>query len=272
MKFDSLLIDGPYMGMMSHHAPYKLTNSRGLDATLVHGFFKSLNSLNNKFEPRRIVIAWESYGTSSWRKAAQEDYKEGRTKMAESYWEALKDVQDLVHLLGVEQFYSPHNEADDVIATLAKGKSVIFTTDKDLMQLVGDEVVLWNGKVLFDSDKVEEKYMVRPNQISDLLAIWGDTSDNIKGLDGYGVVKGSRLLKKYGSVEGIPEDDDVGGYKKQLVFNKKMATLLRDCELKSLPKEKVDSSIDDILNKYELKKIRGDVLGFNKKKGLNKWL
>jgi len=185
------------------------------------------------------------------------------------YWEELADVQALLYLLGVGQFTSSHNEADDVIGKLVgDGKTVIFTTDKDLMQLVSDKVFVWNGKVIFDVKAVREKYLVDPRQIPDLLAMCGDHTDNIEGLKGYGKVKSARILKKYGDIEHIPKSEIIYKYREKLLFNKKL-TKLANCELRAMPKSKVSDTIDSILDKYELKKIKAELTG---KGELDKWL
>lgn len=274
MKCDTLLIDGPYQAYKSYSAPYKLTTSKGLDATLIHTFFRTLNSLKKKFSPRRIVVTWESYGTKSWRKDEYPDYKKGRKRMDNVYWESLVDVQSFLYLLGVEQFYSPHNEADDVISKLVDDgyKTVISTTDKDLMQLVSDNVFIWDGKMLFDAKEVKKKYLVEPYQIPDLLAMWGDQSDNIEGLKGYGRVKSAKVLRTYGDVEHIPEFEIIYKYRNKMLFNKKLTTLSNDCVLKVIPKGKVNDTIDSILDKYELKQIRKSVAEFMRKGALDKWL
>lgn len=275
MKYDSLLIDGPFLSYKSYSAPYKLTTSTGLDATLIPTFFKTLNSLKKKFSPKRIVVTWESYGTKSWRKEEYPSYKMGRKKKNNVYWGSLVDVQSFLYLLGVEQFYSPHNEADDVISTLVGNgcKTVIFTNDKDLMQLVNDNVFVWDGKMLFDATEVKKKYLVEPYQIPDLLAMWGDHTDNIEGIKGYGKMKSAKVLRMYGDVEHIPPSEIIYKYRKKMLFNKKLTTLSNGCMLKTIPKGKVNDTIDSILDKYELKQIKETISEFMGKRGtLDKWL
>ena len=274
MKYNSLLIDGPFLSYKSYSAPYKLTTSGGLDATLIHTFFRSLNALKKRFSPSKVAVAWESYGTSSWRKEEYPGYKKGRKRMGNVYWESLVDVQSFLYLLGIEQFYAAHNEADDVIGKLVgDGKTVIFTNDKDLMQLVNDNVFVWDGKMLFDAKEVKKKYLVEPYQIPDLLAMWGDHTDNIEGLKGYGRVKSAKVLRTYGDVEHIPEFEIIYKYRKKLLFNKKLTMLSNDCTLRVMPKGKVNDTIDSILDKYELKQIKETISEFMGKRGtLDKWL
>ena len=279
MIYQNLLIDGPYLAHRSVGAPYRLTTSTGLDATLVHGFMRALNSLRKKFQPEKIIVAWESYGTTSWRKKKYPSYKGGRRKSTSVFWNAVKDVQVFLHLLGIEQYFSSGNEADDVIGKLAGNDCVnetvvIFTTDKDLMQLVDDRCQVYNGKEIFDAEKVIQKYRVKPEQIPDLLAVWGDVSDNIDGIVGYGLIKTAKLLEKYGSVDNIPTSSTIYKYQNKMLFNKTLTTLNRKCVLSPIPSKnfKTDESIDTLLEKYELKQMKKDIEQYQLLGGIDKWM
>lgn len=274
-----MLIDGPYLAHRSVGAPYRLTTSTGLDATLIHGFMRALNSLRKKFQPEKIIVAWESYGTTSWRRKMYPEYKRKRGKTTSVFWSGVKDVQLFLHLLGIEQYFSSGNEADDVISKLAVNDCinetvVIFTTDKDLMQIVDNRCHVYNGKEIFDAEKVKEKYRVMPKQIPDLLAVWGDVSDNIDGIVSYGLIKTSKLLEKYGSVDNIPESSTVYKYQSKMLFNKKLTTLNSNCALSPIPSKnfKTDESIDTLLEKYELKQMKKDIAEYQLVGGIDKWI
>ena len=260
----NLIVDGPYLAHRSYGAPYRLTTSKGLDATLIHSFFRTLNSLRKKFKPETVFITWESHGTKSWRRLKYPSYKPSRNNsIGKEYWSGIRDTQILASLFGVKQYYSPSNEADDVIATLVKknntSENIIYTVDKDLMQLVDNRNFVWDGKELYDRRKVFEKFCVYPNQIPDLLAIWGDVSDNIDGIIVYGKRKSAKILEKYNSVENIPENHTIHKYLTKLIFNKELTTLNRQCSLEKIPSEKFSATIDDILDKYELESMKENV-------------
>jgi len=257
-----LIVDGPYLAHRSFGAPYKLTTTTNLDATMIHSFIRTLNSLRKQFLPKQIIIAWESHGTKSWRRELLPEYKPSSGTVTQEYIDELRDLQLLLYLLGVGQYYASSNEADDVIATLVKqakdSGTVIYTIDKDIMQLVNENVHIWDGKQFHSKGSILEKFKVEPYQIPDYLAIVGDSSDNIKGIKGYGPVKVVELLNKYISIEGIPNNEKIWNYRPQMVLNKKLTTLNDKCQLEPVPNKdfKTNETIASIMDKYELKKMK----------------
>ena len=242
---------------------------------MIHSFIRTLNSLRKKFNPQEIIVTWESYGTSSWRKEMQSDYKpNGGTSITRQYIDEAIDLQLILYLFGVKQYYSPHNEADDVIAKLVYNTNdnvLIYTVDKDMMQLVDDFTHVYNGEDIFDEAKVREKYKVAPFQIPDYLAIVGDACDNIKGIQGYGPVRASKILAEHIHIEGIPNEHELHIHQKELDFNKKLAVLNKDCELVAIPNKdfKTTETIISMFDKYEFKKLKEKIeeyklLGGNK--------
>ena len=262
----TLIIDGPYLAHRSRHAPFQLHTSTGMNSTMIHSFMVSLHSLIKKFDPKKVIIAWESPGTKSWRKQLQPDYKPHKL-IEQDFFFQMKELQQLLLLLGYKQFTSDTNEADDVIATLIglldNLPCIIFTTDKDIMQLITCKIiVVYNGKEIVDQIDVQNKFGIMPYQIPDLLAIWGDTSDNIEGIKGFGLKKSAKHIVDYGSVENLP---DSPGFTKDLsllylnrnkiLLNRQLAKLKNDCILKPIEKDN-NITIDKVLDKYELKKIK----------------
>ena len=233
-SYNTLLIDGPYLYHRSANVPYKLTNSSGVDTTSLHSFFVSINALRKKFNPDEIIVTWESHGTPSWRKKISSKYKLNYESNVDPI--QLKDIQYLLHLFGVPQYYAPENEADDVIASLkesSKGCIVIFTIDKDIMQLVDDNTHIWNGKKLFKIKDVKEKFLVEPKEIPDLLAICGDNVDNIIGIKGYGPKKSAKIINKYGSIEKFIKEEKCN-FPFRLSMNKSLTLLNNKCKVKKL--------------------------------------
>jgi len=255
MKYDTLIVDGPYLTHRSYSAPYKLTTSNGLDATLIHGSLRSLHSFYKKFHPAKSAIAWESRG-ESWRRVKRPDYKPSKP-IDFDYIKQLQDFQALLYLFRVPQYNSPTNEADDVIAKLVNEdeKTIIFTSDKDIMQLVTENCHVFNGKTIMEPHHVTLKFGVDPPMIPDLLAITGDKSDNIQGLKGYGPKKAAKILNEHGYIEYIPEeifDDDII---LQLYKNKELTKLNDVCELHDVPSMEPRMSAKEIFEKYELKTL-----------------
>jgi len=276
MNFNTLIVDGPYLAHRSYQAPYKLTTSDGKDATMIHSFIRSLNSFYKKFKPDRVIIAWESHGTPSWRKELIKSYKGTRNKVDNQYLYQLKDLQKLLALLEIEQFRAPCNEADDVMARLSisvndlhiKYPLIIFTKDKDIMQLVGPECQIYDGKTMYDIKKVEEKFFVKPEQIPDLLAIAGDKSDNIEGIKGVGFKRAAKCLRKHGCIEEIIKHGYSSKVIDKLLGNKKLTKLNFDCSLEKIPKNKPKTSIEEILNKYELNKMKEKIKEYKSMGGI----
>lgn len=266
LNYNTLLIDSPYLAYRSFNLNNRLTTSTGLDSTLIHNFIRSLGPLKRKFPDARFVFAWESYGTTQWRRKLYPDYKPHKL-MEQDFFFQMKELQQLLLLLGYKQFTSDTNEADDVIATLTglldNLPCIIFTTDKDIMQLIICKIiVVYNGKEIIDQIDVQNKFGIMPYQIPDLLAIWGDTSDNIEGIKGFGLKKSAKYIVDYGSVENLP---DSPGFTKDLsllylnrnkiLLNRQLTKLKNDCILKPIEKDN-NITIDKVLDKYELKKIK----------------
>jgi len=263
MNYKTLIVDGPYLAHRSYSAPYRLSY-HGLDATLMHGFIRSLNAIHKKFKRVELLIAWESHGTPSWRREQQPEYKP-RRKADNQYINQVKDLQILLHLFGIKQFMAPKNEADDVIGALASNPdnlpAVIFTVDKDIMQMISNNCHLYDGKYkeIFDSSKVKSRYGVYPHQIPDLLAIAGDSADNIQGIDGFGMKRTTALLNQYGIIEKIPNTEPINKHRIKMLFNKRLTLLNKNCLVTPLDFNHNEHTIESILDKYSLKKIKENI-------------
>ena len=272
-----LLVDGPYLAHRSYYAPYKLTTNTGLSAKMLHSFLRTTLSLYKKFQPNKTIVAWESFGTKPWRNDIHPNYKQQRGAINTDYHEQVKDLQMVLHFLNIEQFYAPENEADDVIATFVfqtyqkfEAFHYIFSSDKDLMQLVDNTCTfMYDGKTLYDKQTVKEKFRVNPEQIPDLLALWGDVADNIEGIKGFGVAKASKLVNQYGSIEAIPKTVDID--KKQALLNKKLTILNHHCVLEPIPNKsfKTNETLITLLDKYHLNSIKKDLTLYKKIGGEN---
>jgi len=257
-----MIVDGPYLAHRSYSAPYKLTTKDGKDATMIHSFMRSLNAVYKKVKPKETIVAWESHGTTSWRREIYPAYKPSKS-IDIQYVNQLKDVQILLYLFGVKQYTAPKNEADDVIAKLVKinkHNTIIFTVDKDIMQLVNDNCHVFNDKTkeIFDISKVKEKFGIYPFQIPDLLAIVGDKADNIEGIEGYGYKKSIKILKEYGMIESISNKEPVNKYRTKLIINKRLTRLNDNCQLEKYTFNGT-KTIESILDKYELVKMKENI-------------
>ena len=206
-----VLIDGPnYVFRAFHAVRHNLTNSKGEPTNAVFGYVQMLRSVLKDLNPTHVAVAFDPKG-GTFRNNIYADYKAHRPPMPEdlaAQWPTVLDITDAFRLnrICIDGF-----EADDVIATLAraaeaKGWDVtIVSTDKDLMQLVGDRI--WMRDTMkgidYGSEQVKEKWGVGPERIQDLLALAGDSSDNIPGVPGIGPKTAVQLLEAYGDLEGI---------------------------------------------------------------------
>jgi len=203
------LIDGSSQMYRAYHAIRGLTGPNGKSTNAVYGFVTMLRKLIVDHKPEYLAASFDLAGPT-FRDELVSDYKANRTPMPADLAEQVPLVREACEALGVPVLTFARYEADDVIGTLAaqahaRGFDVaIVTGDKDFFQLVGPGVRVFNPKdegTWFDEGGVLEKFGVRPDQVVDVLALMGDSIDNIKGVPGIGE-KGARLLiATHGSLE-----------------------------------------------------------------------
>jgi len=265
MKYDLLVVDGPYLAHRSMDAPFKLTTSKGLDATMLFVFLRSVKAYKNKTKASTVIIAWESPKTHQWRKDESKTYKQNRGHISQFFINQAKDLQEALCHLNAIQYTSPGNEADDIIANIVHnnaGKNIaIFTKDKDIMQLASDTCHIFDGKQYFSNGTVYQKYQLLPSQLIDLFSIMGDKSDNIKGVDGYGIKKATKLLIKYQTISNIPYETFTDDEWRVIQKNRRLISLNESCELVQINNRR--KSLHDILEKYELKSIKEKINEYN---------
>ncbi len=278
-----IIIDGSSLIYRAFHAiPASFSTSKGLPTNAIYGFTQSLLKILKDYSPGYIGIAFDVKGPS-FRHEMFEEYKAERPPMPDLLSVQIPYIKRVVSAFGIPVLQKESYEADDVIATLIKRnagsglKMDIVTGDKDMYQLVGDNTVILDylsGKE-YGPSEVEERFGIRPDLIRDLLALAGDTSDNIPGVPGIGFKTAAKLLKQFGSLEGVLEHaGEVSGEKlrKSLQENKDRAFLSRD--LATLhPDVEIECTIDDLkyrgpdygilmplLRELEFSKILRDVM------------
>jgi DNA polymerase-1 len=198
----------------AYHAIRGLTGPDGRSTNAIYGFVTMLRKLLNDHQPQCIVAAFDLRGPT-FRSELAADYKANRAPMPSDLAEQIPFVHEACEALGVPVLTYPGFEADDVIGTLArKGETeghpvAIVTGDKDFFQLVNDHIKVFNPRdegTWYDADGVKEKFGVRPEQVVDVLALMGDSIDNIKGVPGIGE-KGARdLIATHGSLDKLLEN------------------------------------------------------------------
>jgi DNA polymerase I len=211
------LIDGSSQMYRAYHAPIRtaeggvLRNAQGRPTNAVYIFVTMLRKLLNEHKPEYIAASFDLPGRT-FRDDLAADYKANRTPMPDELAEQIPMVHAACEALGVKILTSERYEADDVIGTLAVKAAdagfdvAIVTGDKDFFQLVHDGIRVFNPReegTWYDADGVKEKFGVAPDQVVDVLALMGDTIDNIKGVPGIGE-KGARdLIAGHGSLENL---------------------------------------------------------------------
>jgi len=211
------LIDGSAQVHRAFFAIRGLATSRGLPTGGVYGFTTMLRKLYQDEDPEWVGISFDLPG-ATFRHQQYKEYKATRRRMDDDLAVQLPYVSRVCEAFGLPRLDVQGYEADDVIATLARQaveqgyKVVVVSGDKDLLQLVTDDVLVLNpgregsGATLYDRKTVEEKFGVPPERVVDLLALVGDSVDNVPGVPGIGD-KGARdLVKEYGSLEGVLEN------------------------------------------------------------------
>lgn len=240
MAKELLIIDGHALAYRAYYAMFRnpLVNSKGVNTSAVVGFANYLIRLLKNFPTGTIVVTFDASGPS-FRKEVYEEYKANRSAMPDDLRFQIPMLYKLVEVLGFPFFSQQGFEADDLIGYLAKygaenGYEVkIVSKDKDLMQLVTDKIHLYapesGGKFTeFSPEKVEEKMGVPPEKIIDLLALMGDSADNIPGLPGVGPKTALKLLESCGSVEALLADSSLAHTPK---IAKKVDEFRRELEL-----------------------------------------
>ncbi|MFA7113074.1 MAG: 5'-3' exonuclease H3TH domain-containing protein, partial [Sphaerochaeta sp.] len=192
-----------------------IRDAQGNNVSAVYGFFSTLLKLIRENNPDYLVVAMDSMGPT-FRHTLYEPYKANRDAAPEELHTQVPLIQDILKALKVPTIEMQGFEADDIIATLSEEATrhqidtIMFTGDKDLLQLVDDHTFALrpakkNEKFyrLMGCAEVEEEYGIKPSQIVDYLSLLGDSSDNVPGVKGIGEKGATKLLQQFGSLEGI---------------------------------------------------------------------
>ncbi len=233
-----ILVDGHSLAYRAFHAlPADMQTSSGELTNASYGFTSMLLTVLNDEKPDYVIVTFDK--GPSFRVREYAEYKAHREKMPPEMRSQMERVREIVDALNIPIVMLPDYEADDVLGTLSRQAAeqgldvVIVTGDRDALQLVDEHVtVLTSGRRFSDTlrytpDAVREKYGLEPEQLIDLKALMGDTSDNIPGVRGVGEKGGIGLLQKYGSLDNLYAhlDELTTRYQTALTENRDMAYL-----------------------------------------------
>ncbi len=241
------LVDGSYYLFRAYHAMPGLTNARKEPTGAIFGVINMLRKLLKEEQPDYFAVVFDAKG-KSFRNDLYPEYKANRPPAPPDLVAQIEPLHEIIRALGVPLLLIDNVEADDVIATLAARASgaglrtLVSTGDKDLAQIVNDDIHLINtmNNTRFDRDGVIEKYGVPPERIVDYLALIGDTSDNVPGIPKVGPKTAVKWLAQHGSLDRIVANADsfpgkVGEYLRenlgQIPLSKELVTLKTDLDL-----------------------------------------
>ena len=211
-----ILVDGNNLLFRSYYATaYQgnfMKNKNGFPTNALYGFVNMIHKIINDEKPEYMLVAFDKGKT--FRHDKYKDYKAGRIKMPDELKAQFPIAKEILAYLGIKWFEIDNYEADDIIGTLAKKiddendyKGLIVSSDKDLLQLISNKVIMKLLKskdyVMMSKETFYDQYKLTPDKMIDIKALQGDSSDNIEGIKGIGEKTALKLLQEYGSLEGI---------------------------------------------------------------------
>ena len=250
MKKRAILVDGNNLLFRSYYATAYtgnlMKNSKGLPTNALFGFINMINKIINEENPEYMMIAFDK--GHNFRQDMYDSYKDGRIETPNDLKLQFPIAKELCTLLGIKYIEIDNYEADDIIGTFAKMadedknyNATIISSDKDLLQLISDEVdvklLKQKDYIMMNKETFFETYGLEPIKMIDIKSLMGDASDNIPGVKGIGEKTALSLLQKYGSLDGVYSHiDEISGKTREKLINDKdsayfsykLATIYRD--------------------------------------------
>ena len=238
-----ILVDGNNLLFRSYYATAYtgniMKNSKGVPTNAIYGFINMINKIITEEKPEYIMIAFDKGKT--FRHDKYKAYKDGRSETPDELKQQFPIAKQICEAMGIHYFEIDNYEADDIIGTFAKKANedpdfiaTIVSSDKDLLQLITDEVdvklLKQTGFIRMDRNLFKETYGVEPIGMIDLKALMGDASDNIPGVKGIGEKTAISLLSKYQTLDNLYEhiDEISGKTKEKLLTDKENAYMSKD--------------------------------------------
>ncbi|WFP49259.1 DNA polymerase I [Methylomonas sp. EFPC3] len=205
-----ILVDGSSFLFRAFHAVPPLTNSKGEPTNAVYGVSNMLRKLINDYNTPYFAVVFDAPG-KTFRHELYDQYKAHRPPMPDELRVQIQPLHDLIRSLGLPLIIEHGVEADDVLGSLAQNAArqgfnvIISTGDKDMAQLVNEQIILENSMTgaVMDIAGVQDKFGVKPEQIIDYLALMGDAVDNIPGVPKVGPKTAAKWLQEYGTLDNL---------------------------------------------------------------------
>lgn len=241
------LVDGSSYIYRAYYAIRHLSSPSGHPTNAIYGFIQMLLKLLKDYQPEYLAVVFDA-GRTTFRTELYADYKANRAAMPDDLRQQMEPIREVVRAFNILPLELPGFEADDIIGTMADrfseqgGRVVIVTGDKDLMQIVSETVTLLDTMKDKESgmQEVLERFGVTPEQVVDILALAGDSSDNIPGVPGIGEKTAIKLVSEFGSLDVLLERaDEVKGkngeklrqFREQAILSRQLATINRNIPL-----------------------------------------
>ncbi len=274
------LFDGTSLAYRAFYAIKGLSTSRGLPTNAVYGFIRMFLKLYKDFKPEYAAVVFDA-GKKTFRTEIAKDYKANRKPTPNEFKIQLPYIKRFLECLGVKTLEMEGYEADDIIGTLKEKFSkegvevVIVTPDKDMRQLIDEntKVIAISNRTgkskTYDLESFREEYGIEPEQIPDVFGLSGDSVDNIPGVPGIGEKTALKLIKEFGSLEGIYENlsklppkrrETLEKFKEQAFLSRELAKIKRDVPveitLEDLKvKEPNGECLRELLSELEMRSI-----------------
>lgn len=242
------LIDGSNYIYRAFYAIRELSNSKGFPTNAIYGFTTMLLKLIKDWKPKYIAIAFDVKGPT-FRHDSFEGYKATRRATPDALILQIPFIKDIVRSFSIPVLEQQGLEADDIIGTLAMKyagqgmKTVIVSGDKDMMQLISENITMVDTMKdkTYDIEAVKERFGVGPEKVIEILGLAGDQSDNIPGVPGIGPKNAQRLIEEFGTVEGVLANidkvrnpktrDNLRAFAEQARMSRDLATIRTDADL-----------------------------------------
>lgn len=278
-----LIIDGNALMHRAYHALPNFLGTEEIPTNAIYGFASVLHKMKNELNSTHVLVCFD-YPAPTFRDELFKEYRAQRPPTDQALIQQFPIIKEFLEAAGINYIEYEGLEADDLIAIYAKEaeshgyKVVILTGDKDLFQLVNDNIVILTPQIgqrkngtLYDEQKVIDQFGVDPNQIADYKALVGDPSDNYKGIPGIGPKAAVKLLEKYTTLENIYAHlEELKGSKiyDLLANNKEDAMLAKQLAQLVLTSDNIEPKIDqmffnnyneklkDFFKKYNIKSLQ----------------
>ena len=263
-------------------------NSKGQNTSAAFGFTNVLIDVIKNEKPTHLAVVFDPPGGSAHRQEEFAAYKAQREEMPEDIRSMIHPIKQIVEAFNVPILEVPGFEADDVVGTVAKMAekrgflTYMMTPDKDYAQLVSENIFMFkpgrggNPPEIMGVKEVREKFEVEhPEQVIDILGLWGDASDNIPGIPGIGEKTAKTLIAKYGSVENLidhahelkgKQQENVINFAEQGRISKMLATIICDVDVEFKEEELIMCDVNpekvlDIFTELEFRTLAKRVIG-----------